>query len=218
MPVFPHVSKVRHKDSVLGWISYYGVTHQDSYRVSTPRYCKIAREEIDLHRYALVLLAVFGMSIVAGAQIKKLRVLGAPGVTQSDQKDWDNTLSTSASVLTLDCQKCSPIHTVAIPVAQIGGLKYGQNAYHHWVSGIVTGVFSLGVGAIVGFMPHHQHFFSVDLKDGKVLAIQADKSDYKQVAEMLENSAGLPIEVSAKDAHFLAGFNTKVVAEPAASH
>ncbi|MFZ0663617.1 MAG: hypothetical protein WAM66_13055 [Acidobacteriaceae bacterium] len=171
-----------------------------------------------MRRYALVLLAVFGISIAAGAQITKLRVLGAPGVTQSDLKDWHNTLSASASVLTLDCQKCSPIHTVAIPVAQIKELHYGQNAYHHWVSGIVTGVFSLGVGAIVGFMPHHQHFFSVDLKDGKVLAIQADKHDYKQVAAMLENSAGLPIEVSAKDAHFLSGFNTKVVAEAAASH
>lgn len=171
-----------------------------------------------MRRYALVLLAVFGVSIVANAQIKKLRVLGAPGVTQSDQKDWNNTLSVSGNVLTLDCRKCNPIQTVAIPVAQIEKLQYGQNAYHHWVSGIVTGVFSLGVGAIVGFMPHHQHFFSVDLKDGKVLAIQADKSDYKQVAAMLENTAGLPIEVSAKDAHFLSGFNTKVVAEPVASH
>ena len=61
-------------------------------------------------------------------------------------------------------------------------------------------------------------FLFRDLKDGKVLAIQADKNDYKQVAAMLENSAGLPIEVSAKDAHFMSGFNTKVVAEPAASH
>lgn len=194
------------------------ITDEDSYRIKMRGCRTIAPEVIDLRRYSLVLLAVFGISMVAGAQIKKLRVLGAPGVTQSDQKDWDNTLSTSANVLTLDCRKCNPIQTVAIPVAEIQKLQYGQNAYHHWVSGIVTGVFSLGVGAIVGFMPHHQHFFSVDLKDGKVLAIQADKGDYKQVAEMLENSAGLPIEVNAKDAHFLAGFNTKVVAEPVASH
>lgn len=170
-----------------------------------------------MRRYTWVLLAVFGISVAASAQITKLRVLGAPGVTQSDQKDWDNTLNVSGGVLTLDCRKCSPIHTVTVPVAQIQELKYGQNAYHHWVSGIVTGVFSLGVGAIVGFMPHHQHFFSVDLKDGKVLALQADKHDYKKMAAMLENSAGLPIEVSAKDAHFLSGFNTKVVAEPVAS-
>jgi|SRR5690242_2868495 len=91
-----------------------------------------------------------------------------------------------------------------------------KNAYHHWVSGIVTGVFSLGVGAIVGLMPHHEHFYSVDLKDGKVLGIQADKGDYRQIAGMLENFAGLPIQVSAKDAHFLNGFNTRIVAETAA--
>lgn len=76
----------------------------------------------------------------------------------------------------------------------------------------------LPAGPVTTGATDHQHFFSVDLKDGKVLAIQADKGDYKQVAEMLENSAGLPIEVNAKDAHFLAGFNTKVVAEPVASH
>ena len=44
------------------------------------------------------------------------------------------------------------------------------------------------------------------------MALQADKHNYKQMVGMLQNFAGLPIEVSAKDAHFLAGFNTKVIA------
>lgn len=171
-----------------------------------------------MRRSALLLLVILGLSFTAGAQIRKLRVLAAPGVTQSNQKDWHNTLSASTTALTLDCRKCSPIQAVTIPIAQIATLRYGQNAYHHWVAGIVTGVFSLGIGAIVGFMPHHQHFFSVDLKDGKVLALQADKTNYKQMAAMLENTAGLPIQVSAKDAHYLAGFNTKVVADPPAAH
>jgi hypothetical protein len=142
----------------------------------------------------------------------KLRVLGAPGVTQTNQDDWHNSLSVSGDLLRLDCPKCSPIQAVNIQKADISDLRYGQNAYHHWVSGIVTGVFSLGIGAIVGFMPHHQHFYSVDMKDGKVVGIQADKSDYRQIAGMLENFAGLPIQVTAKDAHFLNGFNTKIVA------
>jgi hypothetical protein len=56
-------------------------------------------------------------------------------------------------------------------------------------------------------MPHHQHYFSVDTKDGKALGLQADKSNYKQIAGMLENFAGLPIQVSDEDTHYLNGFN-----------
>lgn len=142
----------------------------------------------------------------------KLRVLTAPGVTESKPKDWKNSLAISGDKLMLHCPQCSPVQTVAIAKTDIASLRYGQNAYHHWVSGIVTGVASLGVGLIVGAMPHHQHYFSVDTKDGKALGIQADKHDYRQIAGMLENFAGMPIKVTAKDAHFLSGFNTQIVA------
>jgi hypothetical protein len=99
---------------------------------------------------------------------------------------------------------------VNVPKEDIEAVRYGQNAYHHWVAGLVTGIVSLGAGAIVGFMPHHQHFFSVDMKEGKALGIQADKSNYKQIASMLENFTRLPIHVTAKDAHFLNGFNIAI--------
>jgi hypothetical protein len=160
----------------------------------------------------LVLFAAICMaSLPAYPQsANKLRVLTAPGVNETAPKDWHNTLAVSGKTLTLDCRKCPPIQAVSVKQADVAALRYGQNAYHHWASGIVTGVFSLGVGLIVGAMPHHQHFFSVDLKDGKVLGIQADKGDYRHIAAMLENFARLPIQVTAKDAHFLAGFNTQI--------
>lgn len=161
---------------------------------------------------ALVAFGVFGGPVWAQTA-QKLRVIAAPGVTKSDPKDWKNDLTVSNASVTLTCPKCAPIETVTTPVAQIAALRYGQNAYHHWVSGIVTGAFSLGIGLIVGLMPHHQHYFSIDLKDGKVIGIQADKGDYRQIAGMLQNAAALPIEVSARDAHYLNGFNTKIVAE-----
>jgi hypothetical protein len=142
---------------------------------------------------------------------QKLRVIAAPGVTKSDAKDWKNRLSVSSTDIILNCPKCTPIQNVSTPISQVASLRYGQNAYHHWVSGIVTGAFSLGIGLIVGLMPHHQHYFSIDLKDGKVIGIQADKSDYREIAGMLQNSASMPIQVTAKDAHYLNGFNTKIV-------
>ena len=143
--------------------------------------------------------------------VDKLRVITAPSVTKTDQKDWKNTLTISGQNLVLTCPKCAPVQTVTTPVSDIATLHYGQNAYHHWVSGIAAGVLSLGAGLIVGLMPHHQHYFSIDQKDGKVIGIQADKGDYRQIAGMLQQSTSLPIEVTSKDAHFLNGYNTKIV-------
>ncbi len=141
----------------------------------------------------------------------KLRVMTAPGVTKTDPKDWKNTLTISGQNLILNCPKCDPVMSVTTSLSQIAELHYGQNAYHHWVAGIATGVLSLGVGLIVGLMPHHQHYFSIDQKDGKVIGIQADKGDYREIAGILQQSTGLPIEVTSKDAHFLNGYNTKIV-------
>jgi hypothetical protein len=145
--------------------------------------------------------------------VRKLRVLTAPGITDTAQKDWGNTLAVSDKTLKLTCPKCSPIQSVSIDAGEITSLRYGQNAYHHWVAGIVSGVLSLGVGLIVGLMPHHEHYFSIDTKDGKSLGVQADKSDFRQVAGMLQNFAAQPIQVSEKDAHYLNGFNIKVTSE-----
>ena len=143
----------------------------------------------------------------------KLRVIAAPGVTKSNAKDWKNTLAVSGQDFILTCRKCSPIQNITVAESDVAGLRYGQNAYHHWVSGIVTGAFSLGIGLIVGLMPHHQHYFSIDLTSGKVVGIQADKGDYKEIAGMLQNSTGKPIQVTAKDAHYLNGFNTQIVTD-----
>lgn len=159
----------------------------------------------------LTAAALLSMVVAAHAQtITKLRVLAAPGVTKNDPKDWHNNLVADSGALTLTCPKCEPTQSLSFPMASVAALRYGNNAYHHWAAGGVTAIFTLGIGALVGFMPHHQHFFSIDLKSGKVVAVQADKHDYEELAGMLQNATGLPISVSQKDAHFLAGFNLKV--------
>jgi hypothetical protein len=167
-----------------------------------------------MKKFVSVLLAACVASLPASAQsVTKLRVLTAPGITETAPKSWSNTLAVSGTGLTLTCPKCSPIQSVSVQAGDVASLRYGQNAYHHWVAGIVSGVLSLGVGLIVGLMPHHEHYFSIDTKDGKSLGVQADKSDYRQIAGMLQNFASLPIQVSDKDAHYLNGFNIQVTAE-----
>lgn len=159
----------------------------------------------------IVLAACLAALPVCSQSAKKLRVITAPGVTKTDQKDWANTLTPSGKNLVLNCRKCRPIQTVTIPVSSIAKLHYGQNAYHNWVAGIATGVLSLGNGLIVGFMLHHQHYFLIEEQDGKVLGIQADKGNYRQIAGMLQLSTGLPIEVTWTDAHNLNGFHLQII-------
>jgi hypothetical protein len=126
-------------------------------------------EEIATKRIVVTLMSAWLAMLPAYAQgANKLRVLAAPGVVKNKPKDWRNNLSVAGSKLVLSCPKCLPIQAVITPKAEVVALRYGQNAYHHWAAGIVTGIFSLGIGAIVGFWPHHQHFFSVDLKSGRV--------------------------------------------------
>jgi hypothetical protein len=169
----------------------------------------------NLKRLVAVVAALCLVGLPAYCQgADKLRVVTAPGVTTSDPKDWKNTLTVAGQNLVLTCPKCGPVQTVTTPVTDIADLHYGQNAYHHWVAGIAAGVLSLGVGLIVGLMPHHQHYFSIGLKDGKAVGIQADKGVYRQIAGMLQQATNLPIEVTSKDAHFLNGFKTKIVEAP----
>ncbi len=163
-----------------------------------------------MKRLIPLFLGLFFILPATGQTAKKLRVLVAPGVFKLKPKNWHNTMTVSATALTIHCRKCSPIHVISVKQDEIASLRYGQNAYHHWAAGIVTGMFTLGIGALVGFWPHHQHFYSIDLKDGKVIGIQADKGDYKEIAGMLNNFTGLPIQVTSKDAHFLDGYNTKI--------
>ena len=164
---------------------------------------------------ALAVAAAAARPVSPGAGIDKLRVLTAPGIAETKPKDWHNSLTVVGDSLVLQCAACTPRQSLTIPRAEIASVQYGQNAYHHWVAGLVTGAISPLVGVIVAVMPHHQHFYSIDLKNGHVLGFQADKSDYKRAAGLLNNFTGLPIEVTLRDAHFLDGFNIQIVLPPA---
>lgn len=91
-----------------------------------------------------------------------------------NRSDWHNSLGISGQDLVLNCPKCAPIQNVKVPSSDIATIRYGENAYHHWVAG-------------------HQHFLSVDTKEGKVVAIQEDKKDYRDIAGTPQNFTGLPI-------------------------
>ena len=145
-----------------------------------------------------------------GQTANKLRVLSAPGTTNSNPNSWENSLSAANKTIDLVCNACTPNQKISVAAANVDSISYGEAAYHHWKAGLATSLATLGGGAIVGLWPHHRHYFTVTLKDKTSISLQADKRDYRQIATMLNSATGLPIEVTQKDVRSLQGIPVKV--------
>lgn len=147
---------------------------------------------------------------VYGQTANKVRVLSAPGTSNSSPTSWANNLSAANNAIDLDCSACTPNQKVSVPAADVDSISYGEAAYHHWKAGLATSLATLGGGAIVGLWPHHRHYFTVTMKDKTAFSLEADKHDYRQIASMLNSTTGLPIEVTQKDVNSLQGIPVKV--------
>lgn len=147
---------------------------------------------------------------VYGQTANKVRVLSAPGTNNSSPTSWANSLSAENNTIDLVCGACAPNQKVSVPAANVDSISYGEAAYHHWKAGLATSVLTLGGGAIVGFWPHHRHYFTITLKDKTAISLEADKHDYRQIASMLNSVTGQPIEVTQKDANNLKGVPVRV--------
>lgn len=145
----------------------------------------------------------------ANSTVDKLRVVSTAAVTNAKPDDWGNTVSVENKMIDLNCPACTPAK-LAISAADVTSISYGEAAYHHWKAGIATAVLSLGVGAVVGFWPHHRHFLTLEMKDNNSVAIQADKTTYRPLASLLNSATGLPIEVNQKQVNDLKGIPVQV--------
>lgn len=147
---------------------------------------------------------------VYGQAANKVRVLSAPGTSNSSPTSWANSLSAANDTIDLNCSACTPNQKVSVATANVDSISYGEAAYHHWKAGLATSLVTLGGGAIVGFWPHHRHYFTVTMKDKTAISLEADKHDYRPIASMLNSATGLPIEVTQKDVNSLQGIPVKV--------
>ena len=160
--------------------------------------------------FLLISLPAYGQTNTKTDAPSKLRVLSAPGMTNSTPDSWQNTLSAEDQKIDLVCNSCTPTKNISVPVADVDSVSYGEAAYHHWKAGLATSLATLGGGAIVGFWPHHRHYFTINLKDKTAISLQADKHDYRQIAQMLNTATGLPIEVTQNDVKNMKGVPVKV--------
>ena len=124
----------------------------------------------------------------------KVRYNGGTLQSKVDPHDWNNHLSVNSTQITLDLKDGQ---YVTIPVSEVTGLSYGQEA-HRRVSAmfVLFGLFHKTRVHYIGLE------YTVDGKKSAVL-LQGDKDNYREILTALEQATHAPFSVSEKDRSFV---------------
>jgi hypothetical protein len=82
---------------------------------------------------------------------------------------------------------------VAIPVASITEISYGQDVHRRVGTAIGLAVFSLGIGALMLLSKSKKHFVGLTWADGEKkggFVMQCDKNEYRGILTALEGVTG----------------------------
>jgi hypothetical protein len=82
---------------------------------------------------------------------------------------------------------------IAIPVASITEISYGQDVHRRIGTAIGLAVISLGIGALMALSKSKKHFIGLTWADGDKkggFAMQCDKNDYRGILAGLEGLTG----------------------------
>ena len=82
---------------------------------------------------------------------------------------------------------------VAIPVAAVTEISYGQDVHRRVGTAIGLAVFSLGIGALMLLSKSKKHFVGLTWADGDKkggLVMQCDKNEYRGILTALEGVTG----------------------------
>ena len=82
---------------------------------------------------------------------------------------------------------------VAIPVAAVTEISYGQDVHRRIGTAVAVGIFTLGVGALIALSKSKKHFVGITWADGDKkggLAMQCDKTEYRGILAGLEGITG----------------------------
>jgi len=173
-------------------------------------------------RIALKLVAVLLVGSVTlyaeGNSWNQIRYNGGTLQTKVDPKDWDNHLTITSDMITLQLKDGQKLQ---IDPKSVTGLSYGQEA-HRRVGTMVALAILISPVALFGLMHKTRlHFVGIEYKtaDGKGAGVllQGHKNNYRAILTSLEAVTGAPLAVAEKDREFVPGINnTHVVSTPSA--
>jgi CxxC motif-containing protein (DUF1111 family) len=82
---------------------------------------------------------------------------------------------------------------VAIPVASVTEISYGQDVHRRVGAAIGVAVFTLGLGALLALTKSKKHFIGITWADGDKkggFVLQCDKNEYRGILTSLEGITG----------------------------
>ena len=82
---------------------------------------------------------------------------------------------------------------VAIPVAAVTEISYGQDVHRRVGAAVGIGLFTLGIGGLMALSKSKKHYVGITWADGEKkggIAFQADKNDYRGLIAGMEGVTG----------------------------
>jgi len=167
-------------------------------------------------RQALALLLC--SALVAQAQgntFDKVRYNGGTVASKVNPKSWDNKLTVTADLITLQLKDGSKVE---IPPKSVTALSYGQEAHRRVGTMVALAILVAPVALFGLFAKTRLHYIGIqyttpDVSNAGVL-LQGDKDNYRAILVALQSVTRVPVSVSEKDREFIpVGTTTTVVKE-----
>jgi hypothetical protein len=165
---------------------------------------------------SLALIALLVQTTFAqGNSWDRVRYNGGTLQTKVDPKDWDNRLTVTSDLVTLELKDGQKVE---IPAKKITALSYGQEAHRRVGTMVALGVLVAPIALFGLFHKTRLHFIGIEFTtlDGKGsgVLIQGHKDNYRAIMTALEAASGAPVSVSEKDREFVPGLaNAQTVKE-----
>jgi hypothetical protein len=131
-----------------------------------------------------------------GNSWNKIRYAGGTVPAKVNPYDWNTTLTVTPDTIILMFAHRT---TLKLAPAQVTALSYGQEAHRRVADMVALSVVFLNPLLLFGILHQNKdHFVGIEFKtaDGKpgAVLLEADKSNYRGILEVLKNVTGKPVQ------------------------
>ncbi len=168
-----------------------------------------------LRQLFVLLLCAALIASAEGNSWNKVRYNGGSVASKVDPKDWNNKLTVTADLISLECKDGVK---VGIPPNMVTSLSYGQEAHRRVGTMVALAILVAPVALFGLFHKTRLHYIGIQYTgpDGKKegILLQGDKDNYRAILVALQSVTGAPVSVSEKDREFMpVGVTTTVTKE-----
>jgi hypothetical protein len=151
-----------------------------------------------------LLLSATLLAYAEGNTFTKVRYNGGSVASKVDPKDWDNKLTVTPELITLDFKDKQKLE---IPPKSVTSLSYGQEAHRRVGTMIALAILVAPVALFGLFHKTRLHYIGIQYNtpDGKNAGIllQGDKDNYRAMLVALQGVTGAPVSIAEKEREFL---------------